>query len=70
MENIREYRDAGWGGNYEEIIHIVQYPNGKYYIHYGECTDGRNCPCYCGGFETLEEAETMLHKHRPKARKI
>lgn len=69
MENIREYRAAtGWGA--EEVIHIVQYPNGKYYIHYGEFTNGRNSPCYCGEFETLEKAETMLHRHRPKARKI
>lgn len=71
---VAEYRVAGWDGTYEEKIYIVLYPNGKYYIHYGEFTDGRNCPCYYPcydeGLETLEKAEFLLYKHRPTARKI
>lgn len=74
MENIREYRAAaGWDENCEEVILIGQYSKGgneKYYIRYGVFTDGLNCPCYAGEFETLEKAEAALYKHRPKARKI
>ena len=52
-EMIKAYKNNG------EIITISLYPNGKYYNNYG-------C-CIAGGYDTLEEAESLLHKHRPQA---
>lgn len=72
MEIIREYRAAAYE-NIEEIIRIVKYPNGTFYIHFGEYTDGNKCPCYFPllreGFESLDEAEAFLYRSRPKAKR-
>ncbi len=52
-------------------IVIAKYPNGKFYNIYGwseewECGSAGSA----GGFETIEEAEKMLKKHRPTAQKV
>lgn len=69
MEKFAEYRD----GNEKHVIY--RYPNGKFYNHYsvfntefdGDTAFGISI---AGGFETLIEAENMMAKHRPMARKI
>lgn len=53
MEHIATYKNSS------ETITISLYPNGKFYNNYG-------C-CIAGGYDTLEEAESFLHKHRPGA---
>lgn len=65
MENIRQYKAPAF--NCEEIISVGQYPNGEYYIWYGEFTDGTKCPCLCRGFNTLEDVDVAIRKHRPLA---
>lgn len=70
MKIINEYTaEFNMYGDTEKIV-IAEYPNGKFYIHYG-WMENHNCgACVAGGFDSLEEAEKMLMKHRPTARKI
>lgn len=49
----------------DEKIKIKKAPNGKYFNHYG---DGVS-PSTAGGFDSKEEAEKALRKHRPNAEK-
>lgn len=50
----------------DETITIKKAPNGKYFNTYGK----PNSPCSTCGFDTKEEAEKMLKKHRPTAEKV
>ena len=45
-------------------VRIVKAPNGKYFNEYTSHGAG------AGPFTTFKEAETMLHKHRPTAKKV
>ena len=51
----------------KEEIRIARYPNGKYFIHYG-WMESENCGvCVAGGFDSFQDAENMMKKHRPTA---
>ena len=53
----------------KEEIRIARYPNGKYYIHYG-WIEKENCGvCVAGGFDSFADAEKMMIKHRPTAKR-
>ncbi|MDE7171063.1 MAG: DEAD/DEAH box helicase family protein, partial [Oscillospiraceae bacterium] len=54
----------------QERIVIFQYPNGKFYNHYGYDEQRDFSHATAGGFDTLEEAEKTLLSHRPKAEKV
>lgn len=54
----------------EEKIIIAKYPNGKYYNHYNYDEKRMMGTGIAGGYDTQEEAERYLFKHRPTARKI
>lgn len=45
-------------------VRIVKAPNGKYFNEYTSHGAG------AGPFQTFKEAKTMLHKHRPTAKKV
>ena len=64
MEILKMYKAAG------EFIAIEKYPNGKYYNHYGYDFSRGMGNCTAGGFQTLEEAEEMVKRHRPKAEAV
>ena len=45
-------------------VEIVKAPNGRYFnYYYGD--DMEHSSCNAGPFKTLEDAEKMVHKHRP-----
>lgn len=50
-----------------EKIVIMKYPNGKYYIHLGYMEDHQIGSCVAGGYDGIDQAETMLKKFRPTA---
>ena len=54
----------------EENIVIMEYPSGKFFIHYGYDVKRDIENSIAGRFDTLEEAEKLLMKHRPKAIKL
>ena len=54
----------------DEAIAIMQYPNGKFYNHYGYDAQSGFSASTAGGFDTFEEAEKALYAHRPKAEKV
>lgn len=56
-------------GDMEKIV-ITKYPSGKYYIHYGWMENYKHGVVVAGAFESVEEAEKMLMKHRPTAKRI
>ncbi len=45
-------------------VRIVKAPNGKYFTEYTNSGAG------AGPFKTIKEAETMLRKHRPTAKRV
>lgn len=51
-----------------ELIEIVCAPNGKFFNHYG--VRNGHASSVAGSFETLEQAESMVRRHRPRAVKI
>ncbi len=53
-----------------EVIAIKRYPNGLYYNHYGYNEQRGFGSCTAGGFESFAEAERMVFRHRPLARKV
>lgn len=54
----------------DEAIAIMQYPNGKFYNHYGYDAQSGFSASTAGGFDIFEEAEKALYAHRPKAEKV
>ncbi len=52
----------------DERIDVIRYVNGYYYNHYGSNPDIMVADSVAGPFETQEEAQTMLLKHRPQAK--
>ena len=52
---------------YVERIAILQYPNGKYYNHYGFDDVRGEGAGSAGPFDTLEDAKRTLKAHRPDA---
>ena len=51
-----------------EAIALIQRISGRSNEdRYNICYNPYSCPCYCGPFKTLEEAETTVMKHRPGA---
>ena len=53
-----------------EVIAIVQAPNGRYFNHYGYDEETGNSATIAGAFDTFEYAERALYTHRPKAEKL
>ena len=53
--------------NDDEEIRIDKYSNGKYYIHYGWMENQQSGVCVAGGFDTFDDAEKTLVRHRPLA---
>ena len=53
-----------------EVIAIVQAPNGRYFNHYGYDEENGNSATIAGAFDTFEYAERALYTHRPKAEKL
>lgn len=70
MEIIKEYTaEFNMFGDTEKIV-ISKYPNGKFYIHYGWMENHKQGAVIAGGYDSLDEAEKMLMKHRPTAKRI
>lgn len=69
MEIIGIYSAENICGDKEEI-RIAIYPNGKYYIHYGWMENQKCGVCVAGGFDSFQDAEKMMKKHRPTAEKL
>ena len=74
MEYVKKYIASNIYGDKEEIRILkhesLKYPKGKYYIHYGWMEKHNQGCCIAGEFETLEEAEKRLKKHRPSAKEV
>lgn len=70
MEIIGKYDvEPLYNGQPEKVI-IAKYPNGKYYNHYNYDEKRMMGTGIAGGYDTQEEVERYLFKHRPTARKI
>ena len=63
---VVRYRQVGQDGKIETIV-IEKVGNGKYYNYYGYNPREDILNSFAGGFDTLEEAMTMVQKHRPEA---
>ena len=48
------------------VADLIRAQNGKFFIEYNPKTS----PCTCGGFDSIRDAETVLRKHRPTAKKL
>lgn len=53
-----------------EAIAVMQYPNGKFYNHYGYDAQSGSSASVAGGFDAFGEAERALYAHRKTAKKI
>ncbi len=60
---------AGYRDDNNSIV-IKQYPNGKFYNHYGYDLQRDVSDITAGGFDTFDEAEKLLYKHRPNAERV
>lgn len=70
MEIIKEYiAEFNIFDDTEKDV-IAKYPNGKFYIHYGWMEKYKQGANIAGGYDSLDEAEKMLMKHRPTAKRI
>lgn len=70
MEIIKEYiAEYNMFGDTEKIV-IAKYPNEKFYNHYGWMENYKQGASIAGGYDSLDKAEKMLMKHRPKAKRI
>ena len=52
----------------DERIDIYHYVNGYFYNHYGSDPERTLADSIAGPFDSLEEAQTMLLRHRPQAK--
>ena len=52
----------------DERIDIYHYVNGYFYNHYGSDPERTIADSIAGPFDSLEEAQTMLLRHRPQAK--
>lgn len=70
MKIVRKYiAKYSTFGDTEKVV-IAQYPNGSFYIHLGWMEDKERGTIIAGGYDSLENAEEMLMRFRPKARRI
>ena len=70
MEIIGKYAQIKEGRKNPDTMIIAKYPNGKYYNHYEFDNKIMMGNSIAGGYDTQEEAEKFLLKHRPNSRKI
>ncbi|MCD8249670.1 MAG: hypothetical protein LUC60_07445, partial [Lachnospiraceae bacterium] len=61
---------AAMQDGYVEDIAILQYPNGKFYNHYGYDEERGMGAATAGPFDTLEDARQTVLAHRPDAREV